>query len=168
MNSNDDNSIDDLRQKGNYEFQKGNLDNAVIFYTSAIEQATEKNNEQAILVNCCNRSACYFQLEDFEHAKEDATLAWVKSKQTSVKAAYRLAKTLLALNSKNELNTAIETLKVAIDIENLQPNEIQSLQQLLKQAEHKLSQPEPEIETTIKGANRPISIREFNKGKTLG
>jgi tetratricopeptide (TPR) repeat protein len=159
-------SLDDLRQKGNHEFQQGNLDNAVFFYTAAIEKATETNNDQALMLNCCNRSACYYQMEDFEHAKEDAALAWTKSKESNVKAAYRLGKTLMALK---ELRLAMETLRVALAIESLQPKEEQSLQDLFNQALEKLSQPDDAAaETTVKGINRPVSIREFQKKETLG
>ena len=158
-------TLDDLRQKGNYEFQKGNLDNAVIFYTSAIEQAIETKENQALIINCCNRSACYFQMEEFEQAKEDAVLAWQQSNKSNVKAAYRLSKTLLALN---DFKTAMETLKDALSIESLQEKEIQSLQELLKQAKEKYGRPNPEKETTIKDVDRPVSIREFHKSKTIG
>jgi serine/threonine protein kinase len=169
-------SIDDLRQKGNYEFQQGNLDHALAFYTAAIEQAqsesaSSKNNEDdtaaaaaaaaALIVNLCNRSACSFQMEDYDLAKQDAALAWNTSKESNVKAAYRLGKTLIALE---EHKAAIDVMKVALTIITLQPKEEQSLQDLLKQAQTKALQPKNAApETTIKGAERDVSIREFQK-----
>jgi tetratricopeptide (TPR) repeat protein len=59
-----------LRQKGNYEFQDGNLDHAILFYTAAIEKTSDNDNDNdaVVVVNLCNRSACYYQLEDFEQA----------------------------------------------------------------------------------------------------
>mmetsp|Transcript_10498 Transcript_10498/g.25354 ORF Transcript_10498/g.25354 Transcript_10498/m.25354 type:complete len:802 (-) Transcript_10498:28-2433(-) len=159
-------SVDDLRQKGNHEFQQGNLDNAVFYYSAAIKQATETNDNQALILNSCNRSACFFQLEEFEQAKEDATLAWKLSDASNVKASYRLAKTLLALKEFDETE---KTLKAALVIEGLQPKEEQTLRDLLKQVEKKRAQPDNTAqEKTIKGVNRPVSIREFEKKETLG
>jgi tetratricopeptide (TPR) repeat protein len=159
-------SIDDLRLKGNHEFQQGNLDNAVIFYSTAIERAAETNDDQALILNCCNRSACFFQMGDFKEAKEDASLAWTRSNESNVKAAYRLGKTLMALSQHKQ---ALEVLRVAIAIEGLQKKEEQSLQDLSKQAKQKIYQPDVTAEeTTIKGANRTVSIREFERNHTLG
>lgn len=159
-------SADDLRQKGNHEFQQGNLDNAVFFYTAAIEQSTKADDNQALIINCCNRSACFFQLEEFEKAKEDAALAWKLSKASNVKASYRLAKTLLALKEFEETENI---LKAALTIAGLQPQEEQTLRDLLKQVEKKREQPDNTAnEKSIKGVNRPISIREFEKKETLG
>eukprot|EP00980_Cylindrotheca_fusiformis_P005339 scaffold1138_cov128-Cylindrotheca_fusiformis.AAC.21 len=159
-------SLDDLRQKGNYEFQQGNLDNAVFFYTAAIDKATTTSNDQALILNCCNRSACYYQMEELEQARDDASVAWTKSKESNVKAAYRFGKTLIALK---DFKLAMEVLKVALAIEGLQPKEEQSLQDLYKQAKTELSKPDDIVEeTTIKGVKRPLSIREFHRKETLG
>ena len=93
MSTADENSVDDLRQKGNHEFQQGTLGNAISFYTAAIDMASNASPsmETAYIVNLCNRSACYFQMEDLENAKLDASLAWNISKQSNVKSAYRLS-----------------------------------------------------------------------------
>lgn len=162
-----DATVDDLRQKGNHEFQQGNLDNAAAFYTAAIEMAlTDADNlKEELIVNLCNRSVAYFQMEDFEKAKEDAVRAWKTSGETNVKSAYRLAKTLIAMK---EYQGAIDYLQAASEIEGLQEKEAQSLKQLLKEATTKESQPEQPVETSIKNVSRPVSIREFTKGKSLG
>lgn len=159
--------VDDLRQKGNHEFQQGNLDNAAAFYSAAIEMASKDpvNLKESLIVNLCNRSATYFQMEDYEKAKEDAEQAWTSSEKTNVKSAYRLAKTLIALK---EYQTAVEVLEVASNVENIQDKEAQSLQQLIKEAKNKEAEPEQPMETSIKHVDRPISIREFVKGKSLG
>lgn len=164
----EDSSVDDLRQRGNYEFQKGNLDNALALYTAAIEKASSNNsnsNDAALVANLCNRSACYFQLEELESAMQDALQAWTVSKECNVKAAYRLSKTFLALG---EPGKAVPVLNTALTIPDLQAQETTSLQDLLQQARAKLDEPEAPVEHTIKGINRPISIREFVKGKSLG
>jgi tetratricopeptide (TPR) repeat protein len=160
-------SIDDLRLKGNHEFQEGNLDYAAAFYTAAINAASEDGDDskEALIVNLCNRSACYFQMEEYERAKADAEVAWKVSNESNVKSAYRLGKTCIALK---EYQNAIQVLQTAAKLDNLQEKELQSLQDLIKQAQTKQTEPEKPVETSIKGVDRPISIREFTKGKTLG
>jgi len=167
MSTADENSVDDLRQKGNHEFQQGTLGNAISFYTAAIDMASNASPsmETAYIVNLCNRSACYFQMEDLENAKLDASLAWNISKQSNVKSAYRLAKTTIALK---EYDQTIKVLETAIKIETLNETETQSLQDLIRQALAKMNEPAPPIETSVKIAQRPVSIREFKKSETLG
>ena len=164
MPSTTTNRVDELRQQGNHEFQRGNLDNAVAFYTAAIELAAT-TDEAAYIVNLCNRSASYFQMEDHEKAKADAGLAWKASKESNVKSAYRLAKTMVELKEYDE---AIQVLKTALGVENLKEAEKKSLQDLGKQVLVKMDEPVQSIETTVKSAQRPLSIREFTKGKSLG
>jgi tetratricopeptide (TPR) repeat protein len=162
-----DTDIDELRQKGNHEFQQGNLDHATAFYSAAIDMASKDpvTFQGALIVNLCNRSASYFQMEDYERAKEDAERAWMTSEKTNVKSAYRLAKTLIALK---EYQPAIEILETTSQISGLQDKEAQSLKQLIKEARNRQSEPEQPVETSIKRVDRPISIREFVKGKSLG
>jgi serine/threonine protein kinase len=157
-------TIDDLRQKGNHEFQQGNLDYAVTFYTLAIEKAKEASETTASIINLCNRSACYYQLEDFPNARNDAQLAWDISWQSNIKSAYRLAKTLIALE---DFDAAIETLQVALSLP-LEPKEKKSFLELMQQAEKENAKEPAAPETTIKGVRRPVSIREFIKLKSLG
>lgn len=59
-------------------------------------------------------------------------------------------------------------LNTALTIPGVQPNEHSSLLDLLKQAQEKQNEPETPLERTIKGVTRPISIREFNRGDSLG
>ena len=107
----DESNPDDLRQLGNHQFAKKNYDVAAHFYSRAIEivgkefvEAEDQHPDEApapptsLLLNLCNRSACYFQMEQYEEARKDAEVAWNYVPQLSnVKAAYRLAKTLIAL-----------------------------------------------------------------------
>jgi serine/threonine protein kinase len=158
-------TIDDLRQKGNHEFQQGHPDNAVTFYTLAIEKAKEASETSARIINLCNRSACYYQLEDYPNARDDAKLAWDISMQSNIKSAYRLAKTLIALE---DYEATIQTLQAAISLSNLEPKEKKSFQELMQQAEKEKSKEPAAPETTIKGVHRPVSIREFIKLKSLG
>jgi len=161
----DGGSVDDLRQKGNHEFQQGNLDNAIFFYTSAIDIAA-KTDEAAYIVNLCNRSACYFQMEDLAMARADAESAWRTSNETNVKSAYRLAKTMIAMK---EFDEVVKVLRIALEIPDLKEVERKSLQELGRQALMKMEEASPrEDETSVKFAQRPLSIREFQKGKSLG
>jgi hypothetical protein len=70
-------NVDDLRQKGNHEFQQGKLCHAIGFCTAAIDAASNDAslNKNALIVNLCNQTACYFQMEDYDKAKVDAELA---------------------------------------------------------------------------------------------
>jgi len=173
--------VDDLRQRGNHEFQQGNLSNAIAFYTSAIDHskpppttttrtATNSSSSSSYIVNLCNRSACHYQLEDYEQALDDAQMAWITSQQSNVKAAYRLTKTYLALQQSM---TAIEVIKTALTVPDLSDMEITTLKDLLQQATNLQQQEQQQdpssssttavMELSIKNVTRPISIREFNK-----
>jgi tetratricopeptide (TPR) repeat protein len=100
----DNNNPDDLRQLGNHQFAQQNYEVAAHFYSQALELVEKQHNDTctdpptSLLLNLCNRSACYFQMEMYEEAKIDAERAWNYLPQLSnAKAAYRLAKTWLAL-----------------------------------------------------------------------
>ena len=154
--------VDDLRQRGNHEFQQGHVENAIAFYSAAIQHS--KPGSSSSIVNLCNRSACYFQMEDYEQALMDAKDAWKSSQHSNIKAAYRLAKTLVAMN---QYDAAIEILQTALTIPELSETEVTSFQDLFQQATQ-LQQKDATtsttpIELTIKGVQRPISIREFIK-----
>jgi serine/threonine protein kinase len=162
-------TIDDLRQKGNHEFQQGRLDHAVGFYTAAIDAASAADDassyKNALIVNLCNRSACYYQMEEYDNAKADAELAWKTSDEKNIKSAYRLAKTLISLK---DFPKAIEVTQQAQKSDGLNEKESQSLRQLLIEAKTKQAEPEGPVETSIKCVSRPVSIREFIRGKSLG
>jgi tetratricopeptide (TPR) repeat protein len=155
--------VEDLRQRGNHEFQVGNVENALGFYSTAIEHS--KPGSPSFILNLCNRSACFYQLEDYEHALKDALQAWKASQQSNIKAGYRASKTYLMLRQPSD---ALQVLQTALTIPDLTPSELKSLQDLEQQAKDQLDEPEKQSEYTIKGIARPISIREFVKGKQLG
>jgi hypothetical protein len=109
------NNPDDLRQLGNHQFSQQNYEVAAHCYSQAIalllketttstSTSTDTDEETtpettSLLLNLCNRSACYYQMELYQEAKQDAATAWNTLPQLSnVKAAYRLAKTFLALD----------------------------------------------------------------------
>ena len=176
--------IDDLRQRGNHEFQSNNIDNAITFYTMAIDKCLELNPKynaevkQQYITNLCNRSACYYTIEEYIKARDDAATAWDISDNDNVKAAYRLSKTCIALH---EYYVAINTINLALASlqYKLTEKEITSLKELLVQAKKLQDKQDKDgggpndslmkNETTIKGVDyRPISIKEFTKGKSLG
>ena len=176
--------IDDLRQRGNHEFQSNNIENAITFYTMAIDKCLELNPKYNVeaktqyITNLCNRSACYYTIEDYIKARDDAAMAWDISDNDNVKAAYRLSKTCIALQ---EYYVAINTINLALASlqYKLTEKEISSLKELLSQAKKLQDKLDKDgggtndaimkNETTIKGVDyRPISIKEFTKGVSLG
>ena len=68
-------SLDDLRQMGNHHFSNGNYDTALSLYTAAVEKADEQGNREALVLNLCNRSACWFKMERYEEAQDDSSQA---------------------------------------------------------------------------------------------
>lgn len=142
-------SIDDLRQQGNYAFSQGDYDTAVSLYSAAIseieaqraESTTHEGEAQslegnvslntALQLNLCNRSACYYQIEDYDAARQDADLAWKLSQKQNLKAAYRLCKALIGLK---EYNQAKETIQLALAQLNEVPEQ-QSQSEAPKQAD---------------------------------
>eukprot|EP00977_Amphora_coffeiformis_P003615 scaffold703_cov168-Amphora_coffeaeformis.AAC.18 len=163
-------SLDDLRQQGNFQFSEKNYDHAVALYTTALEKAADQKDILSILL--CNRSAAFYCLGNYEEAKNDAAEAWFElSQETNVKAAYRLAKTHLALDEHNEAKDVIQkALEVVEKTEDDEQKETQkkSLQDLWKQAVEEALKDKGKAETSIKMVKRPVSIKEFDLGKELG
>lgn len=163
-------SLDDLRQQGNFQFSEKNFDHAVALYTTALEKAGDQTDISVILL--CNRSAAFYCLGDYEQAKDDAARAWLElSQETSVKAAYRLAKTQLALDehgeAKDVIKKALEVVEKAEDNEHKETHK-KSLQDLWKQAVEEALNDKEREETSIKTVKRPVSIKEFDLGKEMG
>ena len=165
-------TLDDLRQQGNFQFSGKNYENAVALYTSALQKAADANDSEATMILLCNRSAAFYCLGNYEEAKNDAQLAWMDlSKECNVKAAYRLAKTHLALDAHDEAKTVIQkALEVLETQESNEQAEKQkkSLQDLWKQAVEEALKEKEKVETSIKMVKRPVSIKEFTLGKELG
>lgn len=201
----DNGNPDDLRQLGNRQFAQKNYDVAAAFYTQAIEllekeyresyleSGLECNNDQetppprptALLLNLCNRSACYFQMEMYKEAKADAGVAWNFLPQLSnIKAAYRLAKTMIALEEYDEGKELI--LRVFQVLEEVDQEEKGKRQ---RQKQEKESSPPEKPEDSIKthyrafeellktlenkqknhGKEPPkVSIRDFTLDEELG
>jgi tetratricopeptide (TPR) repeat protein len=156
-------SLDDLRQQGNFNFSKGNYDDALTLYSLAIERCTTDNCNDVLQLNLCNRSACYYQMEEFKLAQQDAEKAWLLSKKENLKAAYRLAKANVALK---EYDAAKETIQRALELDSKTENK--PFQELWKQVLNAAYDKPQAPETSIKFVKRPISIREFTKSQELG
>jgi serine/threonine protein kinase len=186
-------SLDDLRQMGNHAFSSGDFDTAWSLYTAAIERADESGDKPSLVLNLCNRSACYAKMERYEEAQTDAAQAVeLSSGETIVvgatgmtKALYRLAKAQISLKAfgaaEGTIDAALEVFKrLAADDETANETnkgQIKAFQELL--AEVKQSNPssapdsesaveEEAKETSMKEVHRGISIREFIKGRDLG
>lgn len=166
---------EDFRQRGNHEFQKGHLENAISLYSAALDvlqpQHASSSSSSSLtphtITNLCNRSACYYQLEQYEEALQDALEAWKMSQQSNVKASYRLSKTHLALGQPSE---ALRVLQTALTLTSLDDAQRSSLEALQHEAQTKFKEPAaPPVEfLSIQHVNRPLSIREFIRGKQLG
>lgn len=187
-------SIADLRQRGNFEFTAHRCDNAIVLYTNAIEQCQSFSDVEAVkeeyILNLCNRSACYSQLEEWELGQQDAKLAWTMSNAISIKAAYRLAKCSLQLKDFDTAKVTIQAALRLLDDEDMQMESTaehklkpsassntsrkddaqrSAFQELWKQTvAMALNYTSDRPETSIKFAKRPISIKEFQLEKELG
>ena len=93
-----------LKEKGNNEIKKHNYSQAVNFYSEAI-----KINETDHIYYS-NRSAAYYNLDEFEKANEDAKIA-LKLNPEFLKAHYRNAACLYELDNLIEAKEVIEKSK---------------------------------------------------------
>jgi serine/threonine protein kinase len=155
------NSVDDLRQKGNHEFQQGRLDAALSLYAAGLQLLETQSGQECLeqtIVLLCNCSACHYQLLDYEQALDDAQQAFALSQSQNVKACYRLAKTCLALGEADSALKVLQSPGLVLTEE--QENSFKSLKE---QAQQLKDQPKPEAETTVKTVTRPLSIREFER-----
>lgn len=175
-----DNPVDDYRLRGNHEFSGGRYDEALSLYTAALEQPGVTSQQRVLLL--CNRSATYFQQEQYEFAEEDAKEAWeVVSEKKHVKAAFRLAKSQLMLEKFEAAKHVIGDAQKRLDQEEIQEQEtadkksienqrkaLDDLWQQVLTAAYEKKKVQGHKETTIKFIERPVSIREFEKGSELG
>ena len=108
----------ELRLRGNHEFAQGQYDHAVALYTAALEECNNNNNttieKDERILNLCNRSACFAQMQDWESSRDDALEAWNASHHRSLKAAYRLAKTCWM--GLHDTATAVSVLQAALRV----------------------------------------------------
>ena len=105
-----------LKEQGNTQFKQGNYEEAVDFYTKAIEACeslglSQVKDDLAVLYK--NRSACHLKKERYENAAEDATksLGIVKN---DPKALFRRAQ---AYEKLGKLEDAMKDAKNAYQIE---------------------------------------------------
>jgi len=208
---------DDLRQRGNFEFSQKRFDTAAQLYSQALDHCG--GDTTATALNLCNRSASYYQMQEYEQAKDDALRAYEmtkaalaadeattagddddahrKQKQSKIeharlKAAFRLAKTHVALReyeqAKKVIKDGIQLIKDVetsaaaasgkdADEQQHHPSLSEQRQafedlwkQVLKSAYEEEKGPEQSVaeETTITTVQRPVSIKEFEKGREIG
>jgi len=164
-----DPSLDDLRQMGNHHFSNGEYDSAVQLYTMAMDKARETKDDAALTLNLCNRSAFLYKMERYEEAHTDALEAVQISNGRNVKASYRLAKTEIALKNYDQAQETIQTALDGMD-DSVTAAQRKAFTDLVKEAKHKQETEPPQEEnlTSIKNVKRPVSIREFTKGRELG
>lgn len=133
-----DHSSQELREMANAAFASNDLDSAVPLYSMAIERLMKENEAltldddsdksssncnsnsnsdqlresiERMIILLSNRSVCLYKMESYNEAKIDAQQAFQISDESNHKAAFRLAKAMIALEEYPE---AIEVLKTAI------------------------------------------------------
>jgi len=114
----------ELRQMANGSYERRDLDSALPLYSLAIDALMTEQERgdidmdqglELMIVFLCNRSVCLYRMEMYGDARNDAQEALRISQGKSAKAAFRLAKTQLALKEHMD---AIATLTDAIAIIN--------------------------------------------------
>ncbi|KAK0176381.1 hypothetical protein PV328_000524 [Microctonus aethiopoides] len=89
----------ELKEKGNEEFQKGNWDEALRYYTSAIKSSNENNIEKAVFYK--NRAAVYLKQKDYDNVIKDCNEA-LKTCPNDPKALFRRCQAFEALEKYEE------------------------------------------------------------------
>jgi 3-phosphoinositide dependent protein kinase-1 len=187
-------SAADLRQRGNHEFQQHNYEHAVVLYTEALRVAAtspDTLDTPELVLNHLNRAAAYGQQQNYPAALEDAKQAWDLSQHTSVKAAYRLAKTYRQLHQYADAKAIIQAGLKALQQQSPvpeasggdeDPNDVtfqqqhqalqdlwtQVLQAALEQSSDSKEPKDTTPETSIEDVTRGVSIREFRVHQELG
>jgi len=92
------NEVEEYKKKGNKAFSEKKFQDAIDFYTQALEKDLEGKNHHLLY---SNRSASWLAMEDHERAMEDAN-ATVKAKSDWSKGYYRRGKVYEALKKLNE------------------------------------------------------------------
>ena len=62
-----------LKEKGNEAFKQGDLDEALAYYTQAIDLSDKKKDEKDLAVIFKNRAAVHLKNEDYEDVVADCT-----------------------------------------------------------------------------------------------
>ena len=88
----------DLKKKGNLSFMKKSHQEAIMYYTMAIESSDPSGIEHTLF---SNRAAAFLELSMFENCIKDCD-ACLEKDPTFVKCYYRKAKALIQLNKKQE------------------------------------------------------------------
>jgi tetratricopeptide (TPR) repeat protein len=168
-------SIDELRRAGNSYFSQGDYDSALSLYSSAIEQSSSLTDKNNLILNLCNRSACFFKMERYEEARNDALEAVKKTEEENSaitmtlvsveKAIFRLARAEIALQN---YKGAIECLeKFLSSSTSEETSELQKLLNYARNMEKNGSQDKPAWNASNKKVLTP-SIKEFEIHKLLG
>ncbi|XP_057317799.1 protein unc-45 homolog B [Microplitis mediator] len=89
----------ELKEKGNEAFQKGNWDEALSCYTSALKITKDDTNEKAVL--CKNRAAVYLKQKDYDNVIKDCNEA-LKITPNDPKALFRRCQAYEALEKYEE------------------------------------------------------------------
>jgi tetratricopeptide (TPR) repeat protein len=167
-------AAEELRRAGNAYFAQGDYDSALSLYTTAIDQSASLGINNNLILNLCNRSACFFKMERYEEARNDALEAVKYTEQVNAtgsaeisaeKAMFRLARAEIALQNYREAVQHLEKFlsSSGSSVENV---ELQKLLTYARTKDKMIQQGEGGVN------NRTVvttpSIKEFETGKLLG
>lgn len=76
-----------LKEKGNEAFKQGDLDEALCYYTQAIDLSDKKANEKDLAVIYKNRAAVHLKNEDYDEVVADCTKS-IELVRNSVKLSF--------------------------------------------------------------------------------
>ena len=124
--------MDCLRDKANFFFKKGKYQDAIDYYTQAIdlEPITDTNTPQ-VAICYANRSFAACKLEQYGQALQDAAKA-IYLNPTYIKAYYRRAAALMALN---KYKAALEDFKRVATLEEESGSKDKFIQTKIKECE---------------------------------
>lgn len=103
---------EEMKNKGNEEYKKGNHAKAIEYYTYATE--LDPNNS----VMFTNRSNAYWQMKNWDKSARDARKA-IEKDPNNVKAHYRLGMALIEIEGQQK--EALEAFKKAVELEPKNP-----------------------------------------------
>jgi tetratricopeptide (TPR) repeat protein len=131
--------VNSLKLKGNVLFNQKKFVKAIKYYNNALE-FDEKN-----LVILSNRSECFLKLGLFESALEDCNKI-LETEPKNVKAIYRKGRALENLDSRENLEAAVENYKKLISL--IKNDDSNSNLDLLKIIEERVNKSEIKIKNT--------------------
>ena len=147
-----------LKEKGNERFKARQYEEAIVFYSKAIQVCSEnEKNEKAVYLK--NRAASYLKMEKYEAAVLDCILALTLS-PGDVKALYRYAQGLEGLGKTSEALKQLKQL-LAIEPKNKEANELaRRLLEIVKKESDRLQSTDGIVDEMYSSLSNPATSIE--------